>query len=101
MEVGKIKLFDWIIKFDLVDVMIQGVDLKVFDFQSDQVECFVCLICGFCFGMFIVNLMNCLIEVLGLLQLGNGLLLVIYVDCKQLFFNVGKCIVELIKCYYE
>lgn len=101
MEVGKIKLFDWIIKFDLVDAMIQGVDLKVFDFQSDQVECFVCLICGFCFGMFIVNLMNCLIEVLGLSQLGNGSLLVIYVDCKQLFFNVGKCIVELIKCYYE
>lgn len=31
MEVGKIKLFDQIIKFDLVDVMIQGVDLKVFD----------------------------------------------------------------------
>lgn len=73
----------------MVDVMIEVVDLNVFDECIDVIECFVCLMCGFCLGMFIVNLMNCLIEVLGLSLLGNGFMFVIYVDCKELFLKVG------------
>lgn len=80
MEVGKIKLVSY--GLDLVDVMVVVVDDFCFDEKVVEYECSVCLICGFCFGMFIVNLMNCLIEVFGLLLLGNGLILVIYVDCE-------------------
>lgn len=98
MEVGKIRLFEY--KLDLVDVMVVVVDDSVFDEKVVVFECSVCFICGFCLGMFIVNLMNCLIEVLGLLLLGNGIMLVIYVDCEVLFCCVGCLIVEFCYCWY-
>lgn len=69
----------------MVDVMVVVVDDKVSDVDIDEIECLVCFICGLCLGMFIVNFMNCLIEVLGLFLLGNGFMLVIYVDCEGLF----------------
>lgn len=102
MEVGKVDIEDLeMIKIDFVDVMVVVVDDKFIDEQLQQIEENVCLICGLCLGMFIVNLMNCLVEVFGFVFLGNGLILVIYVDCKVLFFEVGCCIVEIIKVYYE
>lgn len=51
--------------------------------------------------MFTANSMNCLTEVLGLSQPGNGSLLATHADRKQLFLNAGKRIVELAKRYYE
>lgn len=101
MEVGKVVLNGKIYVLDLVDVMVVVVDDSVFDEDVKVIECLVCLICGLCLGMFIVNLMNCLIEVLGLLLLGNGLIFVIYVDCKWLFIEVGYLIVDIICRYYE
>lgn len=73
-----------------MDVMVVVVDDKVSDVDIDEIECFVCFICGLCLGMFIVNLMNCLMEVFGFLLFGNGLMLVIYVDCESLFKKVGE-----------
>lgn len=44
--------------------------------------------------------MNCFIEVLGLFLLGNGFMLVIYVDCKNLFEEVGCFVVLFVYCWY-
>lgn len=107
MEVGKMCFVNLVIKivelkkFDFVDVMVIVVDQLYLDVDVVEVECLVCFICGLCLGMFIVNLMNCLIEVFGLLLFGNGMVVVMYVDCEQLFKCVGCCIVELMCQYYE
>ncbi|TQP80111.1 dihydroxy-acid dehydratase [Vibrio cholerae] len=101
MEAGKTKLFDQIIKLDLVDAMMQGADPKVSDAQSEQIERSACPTCGSCSGMFTANSMNCLTEALGLSQPGNGSLLATHADRKQLFLTAGQRIVELTKRYYE
>ncbi|MCX2790839.1 dihydroxy-acid dehydratase [Vibrio sp. Sgm 5] len=101
MEAGKTKLSDQIIKLDLVDAMIQGADPTVSDQQSEQIERSACPTCGSCSGMFTANSMNCLTEVLGLSQPGNGSMLATHADREQLFINAGKRVVELTRRYYE
>jgi len=101
MEAGKTKLSDQIIKLDLVDAMIQGVNPNVSDADSEQIERSACPTCGSCSGMFTANSMNCLTEALGLSQPGNGSLLATHADRKELFINAGKRIVSLTKRYYE
>lgn len=101
MEAGKTKLSDQLIKLDLVDAMIQGVNPNVSDADSEQIERSACPTCGSCSGMFTANSMNCLTEALGLSQPGNGSLLATHADRKTLFINAGKRIVELTKRYYE
>ncbi|WLO84829.1 dihydroxy-acid dehydratase [Pantoea agglomerans] len=101
MEAGKTKLSDQIIKLDLVDAMIQGANPNVSDADSEQIERSACPTCGSCSGMFTANSMNCLTEVLGLSQPGNGSLLATHADRKELFINAGKRIVSLTKRYYE
>ena len=101
MEAGKTKLSDQVIKLDLVDAMIQGADPEVSDEQSDQIERSACPTCGSCSGMFTANSMNCLTEVLGLSQPGNGSLLATHADREQLFLNAGKEIVKLCERYYR
>ncbi|KQN51124.1 dihydroxy-acid dehydratase [Serratia sp. Leaf50] len=101
MEAGKTKLSDKIIKLDLVDAMIQGANPKVSDADSEQIERSACPTCGSCSGMFTANSMNCLTEVLGLSQPGNGSLLATHADRKELFLSAGTRIVSLAKRYYE
>lgn len=48
-----------------------------------------------------VNFMNCFNEVIGLGFLGNGIILVIYVNCIQLFKDVVVLIVKNVYKYYE
>jgi len=100
MEAGKTKLSDQIIKLDLVDAMIRGADPKVSDKESEQVERSACPTCGSCSGMFTANSMNCLTEVLGLSQPGNGSLLATHADREQLFLSAGSRIMELTKRFY-
>ncbi|MFQ3235170.1 MAG: dihydroxy-acid dehydratase, partial [Paraglaciecola sp.] len=75
MEAGKTKLSDKIIKLDLVDAMVAGVDENVSDEHSDEIERSACPTCGSCSGMFTANSMNCLTEALGLSLPGNGSML--------------------------
>ncbi|XOD70310.1 MAG: dihydroxy-acid dehydratase [Sodalis sp. (in: enterobacteria)] len=101
MEAGKTKLWNNIIKLDLIDAMIQGANPDISDEDSNQIERSACPTCGSCSGMFTANSMNCLTEALGLSQPGNGSLLATHADRKQLFLNSGERIVKLAKRYYE
>lgn len=101
MEAGKTKLSDQIIKLDLVDAMVKGVDPTVSDEESTQVERSACPTCGSCSGMFTANSMNCLTEALGLSLPGNGSLLATHSKREELFVNAGKQIVNLCQRYYD
>ncbi|NCP65790.1 MAG: dihydroxy-acid dehydratase [Paraglaciecola sp.] len=101
MEAGKTKLSDKLIKLDLVDAMVAGVDSNVSDAQSAEVERSACPTCGSCSGMFTANSMNCLTEALGLSLPGNGSMLATHVDREGLFIQAGQQIVELCKRYYD
>lgn len=101
MEAGKTKLSDQIIKLDLVDAMVAGVDDKVSDQESDEIERSACPTCGSCSGMFTANSMNCLTEALGLSLPGNGSMLATHADREGLFKKAGSQIVELCKRYYQ
>ncbi|AKC32442.1 dihydroxy-acid dehydratase [Candidatus Pantoea carbekii] len=101
MEAGKTKLLDEIIKLDLVDAMIQGVNKTLIDEDRKRIERAACPTCGSCSGMFTANSMNCLTEALGLSQPGNGSLLATHSDRKSLFINAGKLIVKLTHLYYK
>lgn len=101
MEAGKTKLSDQIIKLDLVDAMVAGVDDKVSDEESDEIERSACPTCGSCSGMFTANSMNCLTEALGLSLPGNGSMLATHADREGLFKQAGSQIVELCRRYYE
>src|SRR5659263_119014 len=57
---------------DLIDAMVGAADPKISDAQLDIVEANACPTCGSCSGMFTANSMNCLLEVIGLAQPGNG-----------------------------
>ena len=97
MEAGKTKLSDQIIKLDLVDAMIQGADPKVSDSQSDQVERSACPTCGSCSGMFTANSMNCLMEVLGLALPGNGTILAVSDERRELVRQAATKLMDNIK----
>ncbi|MGS2721052.1 dihydroxy-acid dehydratase [Paraglaciecola aestuariivivens] len=101
MEAGKTKLSDQLIKLDLVDAMVAGVDDNVSDEQSEQVERSACPTCGSCSGMFTANSMNCLTEALGLSLPGNGSMLATHADRENLFKQAGSQIVELCRRYYQ
>lgn len=101
MEAGKTKLSDKIIKLDLVDAMVAGVDENVNDQQSDEIERSACPTCGSCSGMFTANSMNCLTEALGLSLPGNGSMLATHADREGLFKQAGSQIVELCRRYYQ
>ena len=101
MEAGKTKLSDKIIKLDLVDAMVAGVDSNISDKESGEVERSACPTCGSCSGMFTANSMNCLTEALGLSLPGNGSMLATHADREALFIKAGQQIVELCKRYYE
>ena len=101
MEAGKTKLSDQIIKLDLVDAMVAGVDENVNDEQSDEIERSACPTCGSCSGMFTANSMNCLTEALGLSLPGNGSMLATHADREGLFKKAGSQIVELCRRYYQ
>ena len=97
MEAGKTKLSDQIIKLDLVDAMIQGADPKVSDSQSAQVERSACPTCGSCSGMFTANSMNCLMEVLGLALPGNGTILAVSDERRELVRQAATKLMDNIK----
>lgn len=54
------------------------------------------LLIGYCNIMGIVLLMNSLVEVLGMLLLGCVSIFVVYCECGQMVYVIGKCVVEFV-----
>ncbi len=101
MEAGKVEKNGQVIKLDLVDAMVAGVDPNVSAEDKLAIEESACPTCGSCSGMFTANSMNCLVEALGLALPGNGSMLATHEDRKKLFVGAGRRIVELCERYYQ
>ena len=104
MEAGKAIIDETgtaITRLDLVDAMVKSVDENVPDAQLDIIERNACPTCGSCSGMFTANSMNCLLEVIGLAQPGNGSTLATAAARKDLFLNAGRLVVDLCRRWYE
>ncbi len=101
MEAGKITKHGQIIKLDLVDAMVAGVDPSVSKEDKMLIEESACPTCGSCSGMFTANSMNCLAEALGLALPGNGSMLATHQDRVALFKETGTRIVELCNKFYQ
>jgi len=100
MEAGKTKIKGEVIKLDLVDAMVAGVDPSVSAEDKQAIEESACPTCGSCSGMFTANSMNCLVEALGLALPGNGSMLATHQDRSILFKSAGKRIMDLCASYY-
>ncbi len=101
MEAGKTNQHGEVIKLDLVDAMVAGVDPAVSSRDKQLIEESACPTCGSCSGMFTANSMNCLVEALGLALPGNGSMLATHEDRKKLFIQAGTRIMELCESYYQ
>jgi dihydroxy-acid dehydratase len=62
-----------------------------------EYENFACPTCGSCSGMFTANSMNCLMEALGLALPGNGSILAVAPQRKELAVKAAKQIVTLVE----
>ena len=65
------------------------------DFQVMEEN--ACPTCGSCAGMFTANSMNCLLEVLGLALPGNGTVLAVSEERRDLVRQTAKHLMELVK----
>ena len=65
------------------------------DFQFMEQN--ACPTCGSCAGMFTANSMNCLLEVLGLALPGNGTVLAVSDERRELVRKSAKHLMELVK----
>lgn len=87
-------------KTDLISVF-EGVGQyangAIDDQRLKQLEQFSCPSCGSCSGMFTANSMNCLCEALGLALPGNGTILAIDPQRKNLATSAAKQILQLVK----
>ena len=62
-----------------------------------ELEDFACPTCGSCSGMFTANSMNCLMEALGLALPGNGSILAVAPERKDLAKTAARQLLNLIK----
>ncbi len=69
---------------------------KINQQSLDELEKYGCPTCGSCSGMFTANSMNCLAEVLGLALPGNGTILAISEERRELVKRAAKQIMNLI-----
>ena len=67
------------------------------DKQLDELERYGCPSCGSCSGMFTANSMNCLLEAIGLALPGNGTILAVSPERKELV----KAVAEKLKLLIE
>ncbi|MDP3061688.1 MAG: dihydroxy-acid dehydratase [Chloroflexota bacterium] len=65
--------------------------------QLQEIEEEACPTCGSCSGMFTANSMNCLCEALGMALPGNGTLLAISDERKELVRQAGRQIMKLVE----
>ena len=87
-------------KSDLISIF-EGVGQyqtgQIGDAELKALEDFSCPTCGSCAGMFTANSMNCLCEALGLALPGNGTILAIDPERKELAKSAANQIVKLIE----
>jgi dihydroxy-acid dehydratase len=87
-------------KTDLISVF-EGVGQfangSITEERLKQLEQFSCPTCGSCSGMFTANSMNCLCEALGMALPGNGTILAIDPERKNLAASAAKQILQLVK----
>lgn len=66
------------------------------DDKLKEYEQNACPTCGSCSGMYTANTMNCLCEVLGIAQIGNGSVPAVYSKRVRMFKNAGRIIMDLV-----
>jgi len=69
---------------------------KIDDKGLEELEKYGCPTCGSCSGMFTANSMNCLAEVLGLALPGNGTILAVSDERRELVKRAAQQIMKLI-----
>lgn len=67
------------------------------DKQLDELEQYGCPTCGSCSGMFTANSMNCLLEAIGLAMPGNGTVLAVSPERKELVKASAETLKHLIE----
>ena len=86
-------------KIDLISVF-EGVgQFKTGSINAEklkELEDFACPTCGSCSGMFTANSMNCLMEALGLALPGNGSILAVAPERKELAKNAARQLLNLV-----
>src|SRR5664279_1485697 len=97
MEAGKIQQGGIVRSIDLVDAMVAAADPRISDEDTDEMERSACPTCGSCSGMFTANSMNCLMEALGLALPGNGSILAVAPERKELAVKAAKQLLTLIE----
>lgn len=70
---------------------------RIDEAQLTELEQFGCPTCGSCSGMFTANSMNCLAEVLGLALPGNGTILAVSEERRELVKASAKKLMNLIE----
>lgn len=87
-------------KIDLISVF-EGVGQfkagSINEKKLKELEDFACPTCGSCSGMFTANSMNCLMEALGLALPGNGSILAVAPERKELAKNAARQLLNLVK----
>jgi dihydroxy-acid dehydratase len=87
-------------KIDLISVF-EGVGQfkagSINEKKLKELEDFACPTCGSCSGMFTANSMNCLMEALGLALPGNGSILAIAPERKELAKNAARQLLNLVE----
>ncbi|RAL26068.1 dihydroxy-acid dehydratase [Thermoflavimicrobium daqui] len=70
---------------------------KITEKNLEELEKYGCPTCGSCSGMFTANSMNCLAEAIGLALPGNGTILAVSEDRRELIKRAAKQIMHLIE----
>ena len=87
-------------KIDLISVF-EGVGQfkagSINEKKLKELEDFACPTCGSCSGMFTANSMNCLMEALGLALPGNGSILAVAPERKELAKNAARQLLNLVE----
>ncbi|KPC75305.1 dihydroxy-acid dehydratase [Thermoactinomyces vulgaris] len=70
---------------------------KINQANLEELERYGCPTCGSCSGMFTANSMNCLLEAIGLALPGNGTILAVSEERKELVKQAAKQLLRLIE----
>jgi dihydroxy-acid dehydratase len=84
---------DLITVFQAVGEVARG---KMTQDELRELEMVACPGCGSCAGMFTANTMNCLSEALGMAMPGNGTILAVEEQRRQLAYKAGQQVMEVL-----
>ena len=84
---------DLITVFQAVGEVARG---KMTEDELRELEMVACPGCGSCAGMFTANTMNCLSEALGMAMPGNGTILAVEEQRRQLAYKAGQQVMEVL-----